>query len=782
MARRNLEVVVTVRDAASQPLDKINKKVKGTGEAANQANLDFTKFNKTLFTTAAFIGTFVKGFNALRTSLDQGAELDRLSNQYERVLGPKGKLFQALDNVTTTTIDKTTALQEGLKLANLGIVKDQEQLAEILGKAGTAAKMAGLDSGEGVKRFSDFLASGSVGQLEFLGLIARTNPALQAQMAILSKAGGVMGGVISTQAKLALGMNLLNAATKNQLHQTRDLVDIMALAKTNFTYLRGEMGRFLGTALGPVIEKLSMFMFQMATTIDNIRRNSKELVFLAKAVIMTTGAILGLTGALGTLRLMVKLLSFAGIGIPGLTFAVTTLAGAFLGITQPVDGIMKKLELFGGFVKGVWELITNLDPETGLSKMSKGTYNMLKKAGILDFAMMVARLGATLVRVGKDIYESVVKSFQLLDQVVGGFFHNIFNFFSNFTKDWTTWWTSDAISGVEKFARAAMVIIGALGAFFAAKGIFKLFSAVISKIPILGKFFGGGGGGKGSGPSGSPTDPIYTVPVGAGLLGGGAGGGLFGGLLGGLKDWVMKAGKNLALNLAIIVMNLGTWLRGLVMALAGPLIQAGTAMFTAIGPLIAPALAVAAAAALGVAIGKGLNVVLDKYTQGKTSEGYEGNILERGLFKLSNLTGIGPGRELAEQMKRQQEFQSKSDAQIVNEMRAKQGKPPLTPEQEARLNNKGAGKVSPVTIPYNADDEITKIDSLGGSLKDLSGAQQAQQQTAIENALATNSANGAVITPDEMAAIMNPGINYLKQISENTAGREQNMSTPASRR
>lgn len=781
MARRNLEVVVTVRDAASQPLDKINKKVRDTGKAAKDANIDFTQFNKTLFTTAAFVATFVKGFNALKTSLDSGAELDRLSNQYERVLGPKGKLFQALDSVTTTTIDKTLAMQEGLKLANLGIVKDQEQLAEILGKAGTAAKMAGMDSGEGVKRFSDFLASGAVGQLEFLGLIARTNPALQAQMAILSKAGGVMGGVISTQAKLALGMNLLNAATKGQLNQTRDLVDIMALARTNFAYMRGELGRFLGTALGPVIEKLSLFMFQIASTIDNIRRNSKELVFLAKAMIMVTGAVIGLTGALGTLRLMVRLLSFAGIGIPGLTFALTALTGAFLGITQPVDGIMKKLELFGGFVKGVWELITNLDPETGLSKMSKGTYNMLKKAGILDFAMMVARLGAALVRVGKDIYESVAYSFNLLDKVVGGFFRGIFTFLGKFTKDWTTWWTSDAISGVEKFARATMVIMGALGAFLVGKGIFKIFSGLLSKIPIIGKLFGGGGG-KGSGPNGSSNDPIYVKSADGflGKMGGGLIDGVLGKGIGSILDRIIARGGLLGAiaNLPRLLTSIMGALGNTLMAFIGVL---GTKLM-ALAPLMGQALGVVGAGVIGYAIGTYINDALDKYTQGKTDEGYEGSIVERGLFKLSNLTGIGPGRQLAEQLKKQKEFDAKSNSQLVNELRAKQGKPPLTPEEAAKIDNKGAGKVSPVTVPYNAADEVTKLDSLGGSLKELSGAQQAQRQAAIEGALASGSANGAQLTADEMTQIMNPSVQYLKQISDNTSTRESIPATPMSRR
>lgn len=756
MARRNLEVVVTIRDAASQGLDKVKNKVKDTGKAANDASLDFQKFNKTLFTTTAFIATFVKGFTTLTNSLDQGAQLDRLSNQYERVLGPKGKMFEAIDSLTTTTIDKMTVLQEGIKLANLGIVRDSGQIAQIFARAGTAAKMAGIDSGEGVKRFTDFMASGSVNQLEFLGLISRTNPALQAQMAVLHKAGGIMGGVISTQARLALGTNLLNAATDGQLKAQKDLVDVMSLAKNNFAYLRGEAGRLLGKALTPLIEKFSEFMLNVATTIDYIRAHSKELVFLTKAAVATTGAVVGLTGALGSLRLMVKLLSFAGIGLPGLLTTITLLGAAFIGLTQPVDGIMKKFELFGGFVKGIWELITNLDPETGLSKMSKGTYNMLKNAGLLDFAMMIARVGSTTIRVAKDIYKVVVSSFDYIDNLIGGFFNNLFTYMGTFTKNWTTWWTSDAISGIEKFARAAMVIVGGLVAFLAAKKIFSFGSGLFSKIPIISSLMGGGKG-KGGGPSGTAGDPIYVVST--------------GGLGGVAKDAIM-----------------GTTIGKLITSYAGMFWNTITAVFkqglaimlTTLSSAIAmagPAIAVAAAGAIGYAAGKGINALLDKYTQGKTSEGFEGSITERALFKMSNWTGIGPGKDFTKNQQKFDSFISKSDVDLVNEQRAKQGKAPLTPEQEAKLRSNN--KVSPVTIPNRSegDNTLDKIDAVGATMSGLQGAALEQQRSVIEGALGTGSAGGKIITSDEMFDIMNPSVGYLKQIAENTSKNQQN-STP----
>ena len=51
MARTAIDIIITVRDGASKPLDNVQRKVRGTGKAAQDAAADFTRFNKTLFTT-----------------------------------------------------------------------------------------------------------------------------------------------------------------------------------------------------------------------------------------------------------------------------------------------------------------------------------------------------------------------------------------------------------------------------------------------------------------------------------------------------------------------------------------------------------------------------------------------------------------------------------------------------------------------------------------------------------------------------------------------------------
>lgn len=586
MARRNLEVIVTVRDAASKPLGDVEKKLKDTGKAANAASVDFKQFNRTLFATTAFVATFVRAFAALNNALTQGAELDRLESQYERVLGSKGVLLKQIKNLTTTSVDEMQAMREGLKLANLGLVSNSEQTAEVMAKAATAAKLAGLDSSEGMKKIADFMASGSISNLEFLGILARTNPALQAQLAILNKAGGIMGTVISTQQKLAIGMGLLNAAVQGQMKGTRDLADVMLDFRQNIDLSRREIGRFLGAALGPLIDKFSNFLMTMRSTLSEFRKNEKTLLFLSKVAIIATGAIVGLTGALGSLSLMVKLLSFAGIGLPALATGLITITSLFVGLTSSTDSIVERLKLLGGFLQGITQLIESLDPESGFAKMDKSLHDMLKKAGLLTLAQNIARVGSVI----KTVVEDSIKGFNYLanklDQAFGNISKRFISMLDSFKEPWNNWWVKDSITPIEKMVRTATVILGGFFALLAGKKLFGMLSGILGKIPLIGSIFGGGKGGKG--PSGTSTDPIYVVNV-AGALG--------------------KAAEALGM-------------KGIIDKLGGKISSVFTSfMFSLMGMIVkmGPALGIAAAGALGYGIGTLINKAIpdrqNKYGQ-----------------------------------------------------------------------------------------------------------------------------------------------------------------------
>lgn len=747
MARRNLEVIVTVRDAASKPLKDVEGQLKKTGKSANDAGLDFIKFNKTLFTTTAFVGTFIKAFNTLNNALNQGAELDRLETQYERVLGPKGVLLDQIRGLTTTSVDEMEAMREGLKLSNLGLVQNSEQVADIMAKSATAAKLAGLDASEGMKKMSDFMTSGSVSNLEFLGILSRTNPALQAQLAILNKAGGIMGTVISTQQKLAIGMGLLNAAVKGQLKGTRDLADIMLDFKQNIDLTRKEIGRFLGAALGPLIDKFSHFLFNLRSTVSDMRKHEKSLVFLAKAFVVVTGAVTGLIGALGSLKLMVKLLGFAGIGLPGLSLSVLTLTGLFVGLTNSADSVLDRLKLFGAFIQGIYQLIESLDPETGFSKMDKSIRDMLQNAGLLTLAQNIARVGSIIKTVVQDSITSFNALAKFLDQSFGKVSKKIIGFLDAFKEPWNNWWVRDSISPIQKMIRSATVLIGGFFAVLAGKKLFGALSGILSKIPVIGGIFGGGGG-LGSGPSGKSTDPIYVKEVStgpAGLLGGAAKEGLsykLGEMLGKvvrpLKDWLVGRLVGLSMMYDLIKTRI---------------ISAATAAFGKIGSVGGPLLAVALSGYLGYKLGEKIN---EAAPTTKNKYGQESNIFERLIAQGAYLTGQISKKQLYDM------YYSSPEA-------------PKTPD---------TGTKSTIAVPKMPDTQVDVVDALGEQLKSLEGDKRTKFQKSVEQALSSNSPGAGMVTPEEWRDAMVVALDESENLSilANKAKQNPGPRPPGSRR
>lgn len=814
MAMRNLEVIVTVVDKASQPLDNVSRKVRGTGDAAKKANTDFTQFNRTLFATTAFVGTFVKLFSSLTNAFDQGSELDRLSTQFERVLGPKGNLFNAISGITDASIDKFEAMRQGISLRSLGIAKSTEQVADIVAKAGVAAKLAGADSAEGIKNYSEFLKDGNVSHLQFLNLISQTNPALQAQMAILSKAGGVMGGVVSTQARLALGQSLLNAAVKGNLKGFRDLRDIVLDAKTNFTLFKQELGRLLLTALAPLVDKFSQFLLKLSITIDDVRKNNKHLVFLIKTVVLLTTAVLGLAGALGTLRLASMALGSLGFGLPRLMFLLTAMSTLFLGVTNRVDKFTEKLKVFGAFVKGVYQLVSSLNTKTGIAQIDDDIKELLEKNGIMAFAQNVARAISVVKTVIKDMVDAFKWASKQIDNIFGGIGRRFIDMVSKFKEPWSNWWVNESATPVEKFVRNFAVIgstVGTIVTGMIIKGLLSKLGGAFSKIPIIGSLFGGG---RNSGPKGTKSDPIYTKD--ADKIGTGLAGGLFGRFApGAITESIVKYFKNFIMGLVFtfessglsgVMAGLGRIVMGVVskFAAAAVFVAAIIGAFEGIwntasewkqffGGIIDIAKAVTDITINFIKSNKILNWIVTSI----------GNIAE-GLFKTGKFLLVdGPiklfgmiregWRLIFELLGSMLGPLGKKMSDFARELSPDTFKAPETtgllppPKEKDLLSTAGVPgeKTSITNLPQDVEANADTIDMLGEQLKNVSGAQRKQMQQSVEDALRTDSESGKNLSPAEMARITANSMtkaldssNVLQNIEGNTrkAGSPNNST------
>lgn len=759
MARTSLEVIVTVRDGASKPLQRVQNNLRGTGKAAKEVTADLWQFNKTIFSGIAFLNLFTKAFGAIRSSMDLGAPLDRVTTQFEKVFGPRGDFLAALRGSTNSVVDEFAAVETALHLGQLGITKSSGTAADMISKMAVAARMAGKDTTEGVKDLTQAVLDGNIAKLQEYGIMRKYDPAYMALIASMNKAGGIYGATIVKQQQLAIVMSKLTEHTRDHMFMFMSTGEVVSALGKKFVDLRQHIGVLLSTAFRPLMEKLIPFLDKLSDTLFTIYRTDKQILFLVKSVIALGGALSGLLATVGSLKLAVKLLGFARVGLPGLSAAVLTLGAALVGLTKDADGVLEKFRVIGAVFKGVYELVTNLDPETGMSKISKSTKDLLEKYGLLGFTQTIARIVSVIKTVVQDIYRVFTVTAKFVDKVFGGMFETFKNIISSFTSTWTTWWTSDAITPIEKFVRATTAILAPLLTFFAFKGL----KGVLSKIPLVGRLFGGGGG-RGEGPLGTPSDPLYVVgPGGIGGLPGEAAKGIFDKLIPQgigqkVKDWLvadLKKGKIYeALNKTsgLFGRTVGRWLAGQLagLSMAFDLLMSSmsrmlSSAFAVIAPFLGPAVAVGAGALIGYAIGKAVNSLLDSYTQGKTKEGFEGNVVERGMFRLFGS---------AEDKKRLSEFEkfkATSDVDLINEIRKKQGKEPLTPEQEARVNNRGSRQTE-IAAPEMPDD-LAIAASLTEQMQTMSAGKAAELKTALEQALATKEANGRFISPEEYTSL-----------------------------
>ena len=825
MAIRNLEVVITVTDKASKDLDKVNNKVRQTGDAAKKAAVDFTGFNRTLFATTAFVGTFFKAFQGLNRAFQEGADLDRMSNNFERVFGrgTTNSLTGMIRNFTDTYVDEMSLMKEATALRTMGIVKSLDEVVQMGAMASVAAKAAGKTSEEGMKEYFSFLKDGEVSHLQNLNLISKTNTGLMAQNAVLGKYGGLFNQIISVQAKKALGDRLLYQATKDLMKGSADLADTLGFVGQQWKFVKGETGRFLLTAMQPLIEKFGMFLNTLRLTVATMKDN-KNYLFLAKSFIVLTGSVIGLAGALGTLRLATIALSSLGFGLPRLIFLVVSLGTAFMGITSKAEKMSDKLKVFGAFVRGVYQLITSLNTKTGIAQIDEDIKQLLEENGLMTFAQNVARVGSVIKRVVQDMVEAFRWFSKKTDEMFGGLGRKFIDLISKFKKPWENFWVSDSATPMQKFVRNFAVIGGTLGTIFTTmigKALLGKATGLLSKIPGLGFL----GGGKGGGPKGTSQDPIYTRAADS------VAGGMFSGLSGvGSAIWNFL--KVPLAPLVSLFTKLGTVIEytmsygfaGLRYALTDSLLPILKVAQTAFTDVILPVMVFGSAiwgAIQGIMdtagewgkffqgifdLGKAVGAVVLKFLESVPLLKYMKDTLvavAKGIYQVGKFLlidgpmtimkliaegwknifgwlGIGAGK-LGESMTALAKNMSPDSFSMVPETPIDSSKAAVGADSSAG----GPGQKTNISVPEDNKNPEETIDSLGQQLKGLSDAQRKSAQKAVEDAMASDSAGGSAITADEMQTIMKAmqtkQTDLLGEIAENTKPLK-NKSTSGTRR
>lgn len=403
MGRKLTEILVKVRDAATRPLRNIQKQLQRTGKSAKRAGSGFKEFNRIMFSATAFMGMFEKAFSRVFSAIEKGAEFDRIVIQFENAFGPKGKFFKALQAGTDTHVDLIESMRSAIALNSLGITKDLDQIAGLVTRAGVAAKKAGFSTAEGIQQMTAFMKDNSINHLQFLNLIAKSNKQLLVRLNTLKTQTGLMNTALTAEHKYRLGLELLLLATTGQMHGNRDLRDSVEDLKQSFGFLYKSIGRLMGKALAPLIDKISIIILKMSTWLDMMHKDT-ALLKLVRNITLTVGAFTALIAVIGTARLLWLALT---VLMPGTLFLKLA---AGVAIAVGVFTIFSSsLKTVWAVLKGVYQLVSSFLGDSdnfakGVGQMDESLAKFLEENKLIKFVLTTAKVIAVVIQTLKGLF------------------------------------------------------------------------------------------------------------------------------------------------------------------------------------------------------------------------------------------------------------------------------------------------------------------------------------------------------------------------------------------
>lgn len=457
------------RQAMANQRAREEKSAAKSHQSAVEPQIDLTKFNRTLFTMAAFVGTFAKLFGTLKTSIEEGADLDRITRQYERTFGESGTLIGKIRGFTTTAVDRMEAMQSAIALGNIGVAKNSTEAANIIAQAATASKMANVPVEEGIKKVTQSLKDGSLASLEFLNAIRTNDPGLKAHMAMLNKVGGVLSTALTAQQKHAIILNVLRRATQGQMFAERDLADVVMDVGQSFKFMSMTVGTLLGKALAPLIEKLTIAMDKGTEFLDRLKRGDKEIILFTKNIVLLGATIATTIAAFGTLRLgMMLFKSFGGVGFFGIGAALIGIAMAFSNMEDPMHAVVELGKKIGGVFTGVVQVVSSFflssqNYAKGVGKMDKQLADFLENVKIGDTNLLqltttIARGAIVIIKFVQDVVKAIETFATAVAKPIARISEMFLKLQDNSAEGWSRKWIDQSSVVRDTLINAAAVI------------------------------------------------------------------------------------------------------------------------------------------------------------------------------------------------------------------------------------------------------------------------------------------------------------------------------------
>lgn len=364
--------------------DKAAKTHTRMGGTARNAKSSITKLTSSIFSTLAAINLFNRGLQGSINLIEEFGQFERASRALETTTGRLTEILPMLRNATRNTINDTKLLTSANRAIMEGL--DTNQLQKAYGLATKASRHMAISTEEGVEAVTRALTRHDERALKTLGIITRNNSAYQILMNTIGSMKGPAKAAMRIQARMAFITSQLTGKFGGLNNVQEDTLELLNQTRVSFQNLRMSMGRLVAMAFSPFMGVLRDSLTSFRGYIDKVIMSNDNMKKMIKNVAVATGVFGGLFTAIKAFGLMVSV----GLMKPLMILGGIAGIGAMFGAAgQEIFDFTGMLKTAGAAFRVFFQLISNYESDTGLSRTLKKDYNELGR--FKDFVVGLAR-------------------------------------------------------------------------------------------------------------------------------------------------------------------------------------------------------------------------------------------------------------------------------------------------------------------------------------------------------------------------------------------------------
>jgi len=371
MSKELILEIKAITDKARKDIQRLESSITKTRQANDRMRISSENMerslgqlrNKILLVTFAFGGMAA----GIKRSVTEATRVQTLTRSFVNLgaqVGITEKSLIKLRDATNGTVTDTELLIQANNALLLGIVQNEDQLANLFDSAQRLAQAVGQDAVFGIESLTTGIGRQSRLMLDNLGIIVDTNKAYENYAAANKTTVKALTDFERKQAFISATMDSINEKLERAGDEVIDFNQQMAKLPVSFTNLQVAIGTHLAPGFASMTEKVAdginsvaLFIATLSDeSIENMKEFGENLLILASsfvaarvAIAATTASALVFAGKLAIILAGLEAISFVRNNVDRLSLSIKEfqLTVATFGSGVPAAAAQKLLETMG---------------------------------------------------------------------------------------------------------------------------------------------------------------------------------------------------------------------------------------------------------------------------------------------------------------------------------------------------------------------------------------------------------------------------------------------------